>query len=92
VFVTGRARENVKGRCRLIYAFNQSLLCAEKCTLDLLEGSIYEDYIPYIVDHFDTSAKLTFKDEFVPQYIRFGLPKHTEPSLGIRSGQLKLLG
>lgn len=79
-------------RCVSARAINLKLLCAQACTLDLFRGSEYEDYVPYIVEHFDTAAKLTFRDETLPQYIRFAHPKHTDSSLGIRNGQLKLLG
>ncbi|KAH6910163.1 hypothetical protein BKA70DRAFT_1466549 [Coprinopsis sp. MPI-PUGE-AT-0042] len=59
---------------------------------DLLNNTDFEEYVSYIVDQFDTGAKLTFKDELLPQFIRFGLPRQTNASLGIRNGQLKISG
>ncbi|KAH6910165.1 hypothetical protein BKA70DRAFT_1560797 [Coprinopsis sp. MPI-PUGE-AT-0042] len=59
---------------------------------NLLDNTDFEDYVPYIMDQFDTGAKLTFKDESLPQYIRFGLPKQNNASLGIKNGQLRIPG
>ncbi|KAH6910166.1 hypothetical protein BKA70DRAFT_1560798 [Coprinopsis sp. MPI-PUGE-AT-0042] len=65
---------------------------AEAYINGLLKDSDFEDYVPHIVDQFDGGAKLTFKDESLPQYIRFGHPRETKLSLGIKNGQLRIAG
>jgi hypothetical protein len=41
---------------------------------------------------FDKSTKLRFRNPDEPSYIKFGGVRDKDPSVGIRSGQLKLLG
>ncbi|KAH6910171.1 hypothetical protein BKA70DRAFT_1399153 [Coprinopsis sp. MPI-PUGE-AT-0042] len=59
---------------------------------DLLRDTDFEEDTPYIVERFDKSTKLTFKDESLPQYIKFGPFRETDASLGIRHGKLQLPG
>ncbi|KAF5354053.1 hypothetical protein D9756_006959 [Leucocoprinus leucothites] len=45
-----------------------------------------------MVDKFDKTTKLAFRDPNDPQYIKFGSARDRDPNLGIRAGQLKLNG
>lgn len=58
----------------------------------LLGNSRFESDIPLIEKCFDQKTKLSFRNDNEPQFIRFGTTRDTDPSLGIRSGQLRLLG
>ena len=60
--------------------------------VELLRGTKYEDDTDYITNCFDKSAKLTFRNANEPQFVKFGRANDTNSALGIRAGQLKLLG
>ncbi|KZP18863.1 hypothetical protein FIBSPDRAFT_744893, partial [Athelia psychrophila] len=45
-----------------------------------------------LVDCFDKSTKLRFRNQEEPSYIRFGGVRDKDPAVGIRSGQLKMPG
>ncbi len=45
-----------------------------------------------MVDVFDKTTKVKFRDENQLSYIKFGSSSDNDPRLGIRSGQLKLQG
>jgi hypothetical protein len=45
-----------------------------------------------IVDCFDNTTKLRFRNSDEPQYIKFGGARDNDPTFKIRFGQLKLLG
>ncbi|PIL25741.1 hypothetical protein GSI_11491 [Ganoderma sinense ZZ0214-1] len=51
-----------------------------------------EDDIKSMLNHFDESAKLVFKDERESSYIKFGSMKDNDPAVNIRHGQLMLSG
>ncbi|EIN09800.1 hypothetical protein PUNSTDRAFT_66300 [Punctularia strigosozonata HHB-11173 SS5] len=59
-----------------------------------LHGSHYgrPDSLDHIAKKFDESTKRLFRDPRESQYIPFGTPYDKDPSVGIRSGQLKLSG
>ncbi|KAG6889537.1 hypothetical protein C0992_004796 [Termitomyces sp. T32_za158] len=58
----------------------------------LLRGTRFTDDVDDITRCFDKTTKLTFRDNKVPQFIKFGTSRDKDPSLGIRSGQLKMQG
>ncbi|EAU91952.2 hypothetical protein CC1G_11138 [Coprinopsis cinerea okayama7 len=58
----------------------------------LLRGSRFEDDVDFIVERFDKRTKLAFRDDNQMKFIQFGSVRQNEPSLGIRTGQLKLQG
>jgi hypothetical protein len=70
-------------------SFNFFLMSFSK---GLLGNSRFESDIPLIEKCFDQKTKLSFRNDNEPQFIRFGTTRDTDPSLGIRSGQLRLLG
>jgi hypothetical protein len=45
-----------------------------------------------IVDRFDKTTKLRFRNSAEAQYVRFGGARDNDQNLNIRFGQLKLLG
>jgi hypothetical protein len=57
----------------------------------LLGQSLYKTDILHIVESFDKTTKLRFRNADDPQHIKFGSIRDMEPKLIIRSGQLKLL-
>ncbi|KAH6884053.1 hypothetical protein BKA70DRAFT_1205726 [Coprinopsis sp. MPI-PUGE-AT-0042] len=65
---------------------------AEEHFASHLRGTRFQDDVPRIVELFDKRAKLTFRDDTTPQFVRFGPTRESEPSLGIRNGQIKLSG
>ncbi|KIY51050.1 hypothetical protein FISHEDRAFT_37884 [Fistulina hepatica ATCC 64428] len=50
------------------------------------------DALDHITKRFDETTKRLFRDKRESQYILFGSPLDKDPSVGIRSGQLKLTG
>jgi len=50
------------------------------------------DDITYIVERFDKSTKLVFKDSTEMAFVRFGSARDADPSVNIMSGQLRLRG
>ncbi|KAH6910168.1 hypothetical protein BKA70DRAFT_1466558 [Coprinopsis sp. MPI-PUGE-AT-0042] len=57
-----------------------------------LEDTHFEDDVPHIVQLFDKGAKLTFRDDATPHFVRFGRVHDSDSSLDIRNGQIKLSG
>jgi len=60
--------------------------------LDHLQNSTFLADIDHIVDCFDKTTKLRFRNSDEPQFIKFGGTKDNDESCNIRFGQLKLLG
>ncbi|KAF8651113.1 hypothetical protein AX16_004888 [Volvariella volvacea WC 439] len=65
---------------------------ARQYLTDLLEGSKYHAAIDLLVDCFDKSTKLTFRNADESSYIRFGSVFDKDPEFGINRGKLKLDG
>lgn len=63
-------------------AFINNLLCNTK----------FGDDVDNVTKSFDKTTKLTFRNINDPQFIKFGSVRDKDPTLNIRSGQLKLLG
>ncbi|KAJ3981519.1 hypothetical protein F5890DRAFT_1575086 [Lentinula detonsa] len=59
---------------------------------DKLYGTRFEEDIPRITECFDQTTKLQFKDSDEPYHVKFGGLRDREPSLDIRSGQMKIAG
>ncbi|KAK0209591.1 hypothetical protein IW262DRAFT_1468853 [Armillaria fumosa] len=57
-----------------------------------LEGSRFEPEVDLIVECFDKTTKLQFRNAEEPTYIRFRTMRDHDPTLDICSGQLKLAG
>jgi hypothetical protein len=57
-----------------------------------LQHSRYIEDVDHITQCFDKSTKLTFRNPEEPSYIRFGGARDRDPSVDIRSGQMKLPG
>ncbi len=64
-------------------------MCSEK-----LRNSKFgnEDDINLMMEHFERSTKLTFKDPKEKTYIKFRSIRDTDPAVGIKGGQLQLEG
>ena len=60
--------------------------------IDYLQNSTFLADVEHIVDCFDKTTKLRFRNSDEPQYIKFGAAKDNDQSCNIRFGQLKLLG
>ena len=60
--------------------------------VDYLEGSTFLADLDNIVECFDKSTKLRFRNSDEPQYIKFGGARDNDPDCNIRFGQLKLMG
>ena len=60
--------------------------------IDYLKESTFLTDLDNIVECFDKSTKLRFRNSAQPQYIKFGGAKDNDQSCNIRFGQLKLLG
>ena len=58
----------------------------------MLEGSKFSEDIDHVVNVFEKSSKLRFKNDEDPQYIKFGGARDNDTSRNIRFGQLKLEG
>jgi hypothetical protein len=60
--------------------------------LDRLRDSPFLDDLDDILDCFDKTTKLMFRNLDEPHYIKVGGPRDNDKSFGIRFGRLKLLG
>ena len=60
--------------------------------VDYLQGSTFLADLDNIVECFDKSTKIRFRNSDEYQYIKFGRAKDNDPDYNIRFGQLKLLG
>lgn len=61
-------------------------------SLDRLRNSPFLDNLDDIVDWFDKTTKLKFRNLDEPHYIKVGRPRDNDESCDIRFGLLKLLG
>ena len=60
--------------------------------LELLSGSQFGGDIPYVTKAFDEKTKLSFGSPDFPHFIKFGRVNDNAKELGVKAGQLKLLG
>ena len=67
-------------------------LVLTKRSAEKLQGSNYADDIERMVEHFDNSAKLRFKESSSPAFIKFGTARDKDPKYDIKGGVLKLAG
>ncbi|KAF9478436.1 hypothetical protein BDN70DRAFT_933388 [Pholiota conissans] len=65
---------------------------AERFLLNFLEDSPFVDDLRHIVQCFDKTTKLRFRNADTPQYVKFGSTRDNDANHNIRFGQLKLLG
>ena len=63
-----------------------------QCYLDYLQDSTFLADLNNIVDRFDKTTKLKFRNSDEPQHVKFGGARDNDQKCNIRSGQLKLLG
>ena len=63
-----------------------------QCCIDYLEESTFFEDLDNIIECFDKTTKLRFRNSDEPQYIKFGGAKDNDKNYNIRFGQLKLLG
>ncbi|KAE9395089.1 hypothetical protein BT96DRAFT_163469 [Gymnopus androsaceus JB14] len=59
---------------------------------DKLRGTDFYGDVPRITDIFDQTSKLQFRNSDEPSFVRFGGRDQTDPTLNIRSGQMKIPG
>jgi hypothetical protein len=59
---------------------------------DHLRDTRFEDDVPHIVQLFDKGTKLSFRDDAIPHFVRFGPTRESDAGLDIRNGQIKLSG
>ncbi len=64
----------------------------QQSLLDFLQDSRFAQEVDLISECFDKTTKLRFRNDDEPAYIKFGTMRDRDPTLGIRSGQLKLEG
>ncbi|KAK0212140.1 hypothetical protein DFS33DRAFT_1389252 [Desarmillaria ectypa] len=75
--------------------FTGSIFVTERARTHIdgkLKGSKFYDDVGHIVECFDKSTKLRFKDPEEPSFVKFGGLRDRDPMRDIRSGQLKLKG
>jgi hypothetical protein len=60
--------------------------------IDLLTESRFLEELDIIVQAFDNSTKLRFRDPTQTMYIKFGGLKDKDLKVGIKAGQLQLSG
>lgn len=65
---------------------------ADNTPKDYLADSPYVDDLEHITRCFDKTTKPRFRSASEPQYVRFGSVRDNDPTVNIRSGQLKLQG
>ncbi|PPQ65510.1 hypothetical protein CVT24_010806 [Panaeolus cyanescens] len=93
VFVTVRARLLLKSELESFsFDFFVVLANLDQQLPGLLIDSEYLDDIDDILEAFDDTTKLRFRDPQDPQYVRFGGVGDNDTSVNIRFGQLKLKG
>jgi hypothetical protein len=63
-----------------------------QCCVDYLQESTFFADLDNIVEWFDKTTKLRFRNSDEPQYVKFGGVRDNDPNCNIRFGQLKLLG
>ncbi|KAF9068282.1 hypothetical protein BDP27DRAFT_1224550 [Rhodocollybia butyracea] len=59
---------------------------------DKLKGTQFERDVDTMVEYFDRTTKLLFKDSNDPSFIKFGGRNDNDPTLNIRAGQVKIPG
>ena len=87
VFVTVHARSFLESESCILLDIYSSQSC-----VDYLQDSTFLADLNNIVECFDKSTKLRFRNAAQQQYIKFGGAKDNDQSCNIRFGQLKLLG
>ena len=88
IFVTQRAQEFLEG----VFGGSNDSNFRVQVLLDFLKDSKFTSDIPYIVEQFDKTTKLSFVKPDDNQFIKFGGLRDRAPELNIKAGQLKLLG
>jgi len=79
-------------------SFLQSVTCIlpdiynAQCCLDCLQESTFLADLDNIVECFDKTTKLRFRNSDEPQFIKFGGARDNDQNCNIRFGKLKLLG
>jgi hypothetical protein len=63
-----------------------------QCFVDYLQESTFLTDLDNIVECFDKTTKLRFRNSDEPQFIKFGRTRDNDENCNIRFGQLKLLG
>jgi hypothetical protein len=63
-----------------------------QCGVDYLQESTFFADLDNIVEWFDKTTKLRFRNSDEPQFIKFGGARDNDQNCNIRFGQLKLLG
>ena len=63
-----------------------------QCGVDYLQESTFLVDLDNIVECFDKTTKLRFRNSDEPQFIKFGGARDNDRDCNIRFGQLKLLG
>jgi hypothetical protein len=92
IFVTRAASRHLNGEV-IYFGYNVlQLKYSSPRFQELLQNTRFQEDIPFMVEKFDKSTKLAFRDPTDPQYIKFGRARDKDASLGIRAGQLKLEG
>ena len=87
VFVTVHARSFLESvSCILPDIYNA------QCHVDYLQESPFLADLDNIVEYFDKTTKLRFRNSDEPQYVKFGEARDNDPNYNIRFGQLKIQG
>jgi hypothetical protein len=63
-----------------------------QCCVEYLQESTFLADLDNIVECFDKTTKLRFRNSDELQYVKFGGARDNDPNFNIRFGQLKLLG
>jgi len=90
VFVSMEARSFFNSQC--LYPFLYPFVTNESFYPGHLKESQFHGDLDHITRCFDQSTKLRFRDDHVPQYVKFGSARDTDVQHGIQLGQLKLEG
>lgn len=78
-------------QCHLQGSIFVSLQASEFLS-NYLSDSAFRDDLDTIVQEFDKTTKLRFRNKTEPQFIKFGSTRDNEPESNIKYGQLKLSG
>ena len=87
VFVTVHARSFLESRASILRDIHST-----QCCVEYLQDSKFLADLDNIVECFDKTTKLRFRNSDQPQYIKFGGARDNDQHCNIRFGQLKLLG
>ncbi|KAK7472172.1 hypothetical protein VKT23_000294 [Stygiomarasmius scandens] len=88
IFATNQARRFLQSN----FVSSNAVIYPNHSYLGKLANSRFLEDVDHITECFDKSTKLTFKDADEPAFIKFGAVRDRDPDVGIRSGQMKLLG